>query len=372
MVPWAVSAKSPSALNAQAARLAAHLRAHPDLDIADVGWSLAGRSTFEQRAVILGSDRDRLLAGLDEVGRRTTWPARSFVVRPRAGQDRLRLPGPGLPDTGHGNGIARRHIPVFAEAFNTVVAELDRHLLRPLREVMWGHDENLLNTTEFAQPALFAVEVALFRLLESWGVRPDFVMGHSIGELSAAHVAGVLSLENAAVLVAARGRFMQALPVGGAMIAVQATEEEVRPLLVPEVGIAAVNGPASVVISGAEDAVIAVADRLRADGRRVHQLAVSHAFHSPVDGSDDRRIRNCRSRTRHRQAHDSDRVERDRAAGGRRLRVGSVLEATRPRGGAIRRQCAFRAFGRRKPLPRSRAEQRADGIDRRITGSTPR
>ncbi len=172
--------------------------------------------------------------------------------------------------------------PVFAEAFNTVVGELDRHLLRPLREVMWGHDEGLLNTTEFAQPALFAVEVALFRLLQSWGVRPDFVMGHSVGELTAAHVAGALSLENAALLVVARGRFMQALPSGGAMVAVQAREDEVRPLLTENVGIAAVNGPSSVVVSGDEDAVKTIAEQLRAQGRRIHQLAVSHAFHSPL------------------------------------------------------------------------------------------
>ncbi|WP_139333192.1 type I polyketide synthase, partial [Mycobacterium sp. SP-6446] len=281
VVPWAVSAKSPSALRSQAARLAAHVRAHGELDIADVGWSLAGRSTFEHRAVVVGGDREELLTGLDELANDD--PAGSFIggSATPGGKTVFVFPGQGAQTLGMGMELHAAY-PVFAEAFDAVVAELDRHLLRPLRDVIWGSDENLLNSTEFAQPALFAVEVALFRLLEFWGVHPDFVMGHSIGELSAAHVAGVLSLENAAVLVAARGRFMQALPAGGAMIAVQATEEEVRPLLAPEAGIAAVNGPASVVISGPDDAVTAIAERLRADGRRVHQLAVSHAFHSPL------------------------------------------------------------------------------------------
>jgi polyketide synthase 12 len=279
-VPWVVSAKSLAALGSQAARLAEHVREHPEFDVADVGWSLAGRSVFEHRAVVVGGDRDRLLSGLDELADDAVVSVVQGTAAP-AGKTVFFFPGQGSQLLGMGMGLHAGY-PVFAEAFNTVVGELDQHLLRPLREVMWGCDETLLNTTEFAQPALFAVEVALFRLLESWRVRPDFVMGHSVGELSAAHVAGVLSLEHAAVLVAARGRFMQALPAGGAMIAVQATEEEVRPRLNAEAGLAAVNGPASVVISGAEDAVAAIADQFRADGRRVHQLAVSHAFHSPL------------------------------------------------------------------------------------------
>ncbi|OBF97536.1 polyketide synthase [Mycobacterium sp. 852014-52450_SCH5900713] len=280
VLPWVVSTKSLPALGSQAARLAEYLRQRGDLDAGDVAWSLAGRSNFEHRAVVVGGDRERLLAGLDELAGGELGSVVQGTVTP-GGKTVFVFPGQGAQLLGMGMGLHAAY-PVFAEAFNTVVAELDRHLLRPLREVMWGHDEKILNTTEFAQPALFAVEVALFRLLESWGVHPDFVLGHSIGELSAAHVAGVLSLENAAVLVAARGRFMQALPEGGAMIAVQATEEEVRPLLVPGVGIAAVNGPTSVVISGVEDTVSAIAGQLRADGRRVHQLAVSHAFHSPL------------------------------------------------------------------------------------------
>ena len=280
VVPWVVSAKSANALGAQAARLAEHVGALPELDVADVGWSLAGRSTFEHRAVVLGADREALLAGLDEVAGDAVVSAIRGTAK-TGGKTVFVFPGQGSQLLGMGMELHAAY-PVFAEAFNTVVGELDRHLLRPLREVMWGHDESLLSTTEFAQPALFAVEVALFRLLDSWGVRPDFVMGHSVGELTAAHVAGVLSLENAAVLVVARGRFMQALPAGGAMFALQATEDEVRPLLGETVSIAAVNGPASVVISGSEDGVTAVAERLRAEGRRVHRLAVSHAFHSPL------------------------------------------------------------------------------------------
>lgn len=282
VVAWVISGKTASALAAQAGRLGRYVRARPALDVVDVGYSLVStRSVFDHRAVVVGQTRDELLAGLAGVvaGR----PEAGVVcgVGKPAGKTAFVFAGQGSQWLGMGSELYAAY-PVFAEALDAVVDELDRHLRYPLRDVIWGHDQDLLNTTEFAQPPLFAVEVALYRLLMSWGVRPGLVLGHSVGELAAAHVAGALCLPDAAMLVAARGRLMQALPAGGAMFAVQAREDEVAPMLGHDVSIAAVNGPASVVISGAHDAVSAIADRLRGQGRRVHRLAVSHAFHSAL------------------------------------------------------------------------------------------
>ncbi|WP_234371151.1 type I polyketide synthase [Streptomyces sp. XY431] len=183
--------------------------------------------------------------------------------------------------------------PVFAEAFDAVCRavdeQLDGHAEHPLRDVVFAEAGTpvaaLLDQSMYTQTGLFALEVALLALLEERGVTPDYVMGHSLGEITAAYAAGVLTLPDACALVAARGRLMQALPVGGAMVAIEAGEQEVEAYiagagLADAVGIAAVNGPLAVVVSGDEEAAVAVADHFRATGHRVRRLSVSHAFHS--------------------------------------------------------------------------------------------
>ncbi|MBV8931309.1 MAG: SDR family NAD(P)-dependent oxidoreductase, partial [Kutzneria sp.] len=280
VVPWVLSAKSAPALCDQAVRLAKAV-ADNGMHPVDVAYSLATtRSTFRHRAVVVGADPADLIR---RVGALATGEPDVGVVRPPAGETATGatafvFPGQGVQHTGMGR-AAYAAFPVFAAAFDAVLAELDQRIERSLREIMWG-DDTLINRTEYAQAALFGLEVATYRLLESWGIRPDYLAGHSIGELTAAHISGVLSLCDAAALVAARGSLMQALPAGGAMVAVEAAEADVRPFLQDGVEIAAVNGPASVVLSGAEPAASEVADRLAAQGCRTTRLRVSHAFHS--------------------------------------------------------------------------------------------
>ncbi|WP_042422617.1 type I polyketide synthase [Streptacidiphilus anmyonensis] len=281
LVPLVLSGRTPDALRGQAARLRRHLVARPDLDTVDVAYSLAtARAAFDHRAALVSHDRAELLRGLELLaGGEVASEAAVSVGTVGGGRTAFLFTGQGSQRAGMARELYGA-FPVFATAYDAVCAELDRHLDQPLKDA-----EALIDQTAYTQPALFAVEVALFRLVESWGLRPDFLAGHSIGEIAAAHVAGVLSLADAAELVVARGRLMQALPAGGAMVAVQAAEEDVLPLLEGrehEIGLAAVNGPAAVVLSGVEQAVLEVAEKLAADGRRTKRLTVSHAFHSPL------------------------------------------------------------------------------------------
>ncbi|MGV9855389.1 type I polyketide synthase, partial [Streptomyces sp. NPDC003442] len=287
VVPWLVSGQSREALRAQAERLYGHVTAREDAGVLDVGHTLASRTVFEHRAVLVGEDRETLLRGLRAVAE---GGIASGVVQGQTvtgGKSAFLFSGQGAQRLGMGRELYEA-FPAFARALDEVCAHLDLQLDRPLREVVFAAegsaDAELLDRTAFTQPALFAVEVALFRLLEHWGVTPDVLIGHSIGEIAAAHVAGVFSLEDACALVAARGRLMQALPEGGAMVAVEASEEEVSGSLAgraAEVSIAAVNGPASVVIAGDEGAALKIAGQWAERGRKTRRLRVSHAFHSP-------------------------------------------------------------------------------------------
>ncbi|MFJ4336495.1 type I polyketide synthase, partial [Streptomyces sp. NPDC088935] len=290
LLTWPVSARGADALRAQAARLHAHLLARPELGAADIAYSLGvTRSALPHRFVAYGADRDELLASVARFAAEgATAGAGSLTGTATRGATAFLFAGQGSQWADMGREVSER-FPYFRQALDEVCAVLDPLLERPLREVLFAApgtpEAEALDSTGCTQPAVFALEVAFFRLLESWGVRPDILAGHSIGEIAAAHVSGILSLEDACTLVAARGRLMQQLPPGGTMVAVEASADVVLPLLAGHedaVGLAAVNAPGAVVLSGTEAAVDEIVVALTARGCRTKRLRVSHAFHSPL------------------------------------------------------------------------------------------
>ncbi|MFM9557557.1 MULTISPECIES: type I polyketide synthase [Streptomyces] len=290
-VPVLLSARDADALRAQAARLHVHVSTGPPDDgprLLDLGLATATtRAALEHRAVAVATDPEELARALTALA--SGEPAPGLVTGLADEQlCAFLFTGQGAQRPGMGQELYAT-FPAYAQALDAVGAELDGHLEHSVTDLMFakpGTDAAaLLNETQYTQAATFAMEVALFRLLESWGVTPRHLAGHSIGELAAAHVSGMLTLPDACALVAARGRLMQALPTGGAMAALEATESEVAPLLAGQedaVALAAVNAERSVVVSGTAAAVTAVAEHFTGLGRRTRRLSVSHAFHSPL------------------------------------------------------------------------------------------
>ncbi|KKK05589.1 type I polyketide synthase, partial [Micromonospora sp. HK10] len=289
-LPWLLSAKTPAALRDQASRLAAHLDEHPDLDPAPVAHALATtRTTFAQRAAIVPAaprateDEPHtaadLIAALHALATDTAHPG-LVAGSVRDGKVAFLFTGQGAQHPGMTADLHTR-FPAYATALDEVCAALDAHLDQPLREVMCGTHTDLLAQTRFTQPALFAAETAMVRLLGTFGIRPDYLIGHSIGELTAAHIAGVLDLTDAATLVTTRARLMNTMPAG-AMLAVTAPLDRIRPILDahPDVSLAGHNSPTSLVLAGDTDTIDAVAAQLAEDGVRARKLHVAHAFHS--------------------------------------------------------------------------------------------
>ncbi|AYN43481.1 acyltransferase domain-containing protein [Streptomyces dangxiongensis] len=287
-----VSARTPAGLRGQAGRLADWVAERTGTPLGATAHALAtARAHLDHRAVVLAADRQRLVAALRALAGGTA-DTGTVTGGPADGELAFLFTGQGSQWPGMGRELAAAE-PVFRDAFDAACAAVERHLdgrlTHSLKDVVFAEPGTeqaaLLDQTLYTQTALFALETALFRLFASWGVRPGLLAGHSVGEIAAAHAAGILDLADAGELVAARGRLMQALPEGGAMTAVEATEAEVAPLLARTpgvVGISAVNGPRALVLSGTEDAVLAVAGRLARDGHRTRLLSVSHAFHSAL------------------------------------------------------------------------------------------
>jgi pimaricinolide synthase PimS1 len=289
LIPIALSAKEGEALAEQAGLLAAHVEENPELSLADLAYSLATtRAGLQRRAVLLAGDRAELTEDLSALAEGERPPSATVAKAPPSPRLAYLLTGQGSQRPGMGKELYESY-PAYREALDQVFTEIDPLIDHSLAELIFsaeGSSEAIeLSHTTYAQPALFATQVALGRLYESWGLTPEAMAGHSVGEISAAHLAGVLSLKDAAKLVCSRGALMGALPEGGAMLAIEATEAEALELIAgkeSELSLAAINSPTSCVISGSEAAIDACEAAWKKQGKRAKRLDVSHAFHSPL------------------------------------------------------------------------------------------
>ncbi|MEL4889498.1 SDR family NAD(P)-dependent oxidoreductase [Pectobacterium betavasculorum] len=286
-----LSAASPDGLCAQAKQLHAWLTQNAS-SMPDIAYSLATtRTHFDYRAVITAEDSNNALIALEALAANRYAPGIIQGVRSPSGNVAFLFTGQGAQWPTMGQGLYHQS-PVFAHTFDDICQHLDPLLSQPLKTVMFAEQDSadalLLDRTDFTQAALFAFEVALCRTVMHLGVQPDVLIGHSIGEIAAAHIAGIFNLADAAIFVATRGRLMESITADGAMVAIEASEAEILPSLQKYeecIAIAAINSPSSVVISGDADKVLSLAEQWHARGYRTHRLRTSHAFHSPhIDG----------------------------------------------------------------------------------------
>lgn len=278
-----LSARSESALGEMSRNLAAHLDASPKQMLADIAWTLqTGRRRFQHARVIVAGDREAAIGALkgDDPDR---MQSRSGTVD--GAKIHFMFPGQGAQHVGMAAGLYRDE-PVFRDAFNACSAILEPLIGGKLQDFLYPTGEGegageALKNTAIAQPAIFTLEYALAKLWQSWGITPDVLIGHSIGEFAAACIAGVFTLDDALALVAARGRLMRDVP-RGSMLAVSLPESDLVGRLKDGLSIAAINAPRACVVAGPSDALAALEAELRADKVTCRALVTSHAFHSAM------------------------------------------------------------------------------------------
>jgi malonyl CoA-acyl carrier protein transacylase len=284
-----LSGKTEKALEDLVSNYQNYLETNPELALGDICYTAStGRAHFNHRLGVMASEPTELIKKL------LGWKTDSELVGVFSGKPNSESPKIAFLFTGQGSqyiNMGRQlyeQAPTFRQALEQCDQILQPYLETSILEIIYPKDaekSSLLDQTAYTQPAIFALEYALFKLWDSWGIKPNVVMGHSVGEYVAACIAGVFSLEDGLKLIAMRGKLMQKLPSGGEMVSVMASESQVTEAIkeyTSQVTIAAVNGPESIVISGESGAMATICDMLKNMGIKTKKLQVSHAFHSPL------------------------------------------------------------------------------------------